>query len=803
MISKHAQETNLNATRKQQLAGRNDTNWTETDFAEMSAYLGILILIGIIQVPDYKLLWSTNKFLANGGVKEVMPVKRYEKLTQYLHVNEPEADSTDKLARIRPLLDSVLERCRVAKKRLLFLIIHVMMMFALIFSYELTHTGPHVRDCSDLDRKHYKSGVYKIFPAGGAGFKAYCDMETDGGGWTVFQRRQDGKYFSTEGWEDYVNGFGHFNTEFWMDREDQRRYLVVGSVILEVVTPLFQQRIEHDFTTGGFGSLQAFINSQHVIHTLFHLRHRNSWCCKDKTKCRNPAALPLVYCQWNKLYSENPGPGIHNCHCKFSANPVQLNELDISLSSLILLNCCTLSQPEVEAVQLLRQYKNDYLSHNTTGCITQTEYNTLWPDLVTNVLRLDPTKQDDLVRVEHRPLDESLCKKYFTFLLDLQQQLEEIMSTMQSVHSSIQVVSSSIGELNSSVQTAFHRTDTAVQGMDTRVQEMGNSIQGIETSAQQTNDLLKKGLTCECGRQIIVPLYNDQPRKQRKQYQLGQNIFYIHQELDLQSLLNADKKMFSISDVKMMDDGRLVFCLPGENRLLICNTDGSQADIITVQGTPWSITAVNISIVAVTVLKVTEEDTNHRLDMIDINKRYQINSISVPGMLHFSGVAMINNNLVVGGLDKLLIVDYQTGEVVQTIETYSIPAWIHASGDRVFFNGRRVFEIKNNIQLKMYSSSNNRVYSNTLQSCPTSITSLQDGSLYVLCLDGLIHHVSNDLKHTKKVKLNNIEVLNSNSIVSYNTTQNKMIVLSKNILSICHELESDHMPIIVRHKLLL
>ncbi|CAC5375259.1 unnamed protein product [Mytilus coruscus] len=195
-----------------------------------------------------------------------------------------------------------------------------------------------------------------------------------------------------------------------MDREDQRRYLVVGSVILEVVTPLFQQKIENDCITGGFGSLQAFINSPQVIHTLFHLRHRNSWCCKDKAKCRNHAALPLVYCQWKKLYSENPGPGIHNCHCKFTANPVQLNEMDISLSSLILLNCCNISQPEEEAVQLLRQYKNDYLSHNTTGCITQTEYNTLWTDLVTYVLRLDPSKHDDLVRIENRPLDVSLCK---------------------------------------------------------------------------------------------------------------------------------------------------------------------------------------------------------------------------------------------------------------------------------------------------------------------------------------------------------------------------------------------------------
>jgi len=76
--------------------------------------------MGIVQVPDYKFLWSTNKFLSNGGVKEVMPVKRYEKLTQYLHVSEPvqdqQAESPDKLARIRPILDSVLERCRVANK---------------------------------------------------------------------------------------------------------------------------------------------------------------------------------------------------------------------------------------------------------------------------------------------------------------------------------------------------------------------------------------------------------------------------------------------------------------------------------------------------------------------------------------------------------------------------------------------------------------------------------------------------------------------------------------------------------------
>ncbi|VDI41720.1 Hypothetical predicted protein [Mytilus galloprovincialis] len=70
-----------------------------------------------------------------------------------------------------------------------------------------------IQDCSDLHRKHDGSGVYKIYPAGGAGFKAYCDMKTDGGGWT---HRQDGRVDFYKGWEDYVNGFGNLKTEFWL-----------------------------------------------------------------------------------------------------------------------------------------------------------------------------------------------------------------------------------------------------------------------------------------------------------------------------------------------------------------------------------------------------------------------------------------------------------------------------------------------------------------------------------------------------------------------------------------------------------
>ena len=46
--------------------------------------------------------------------------------------------------------------------------------------------------------------------------KARCDMDTDGGGWIVIQRRvPNGTVNFTRSWEDYDNGFGDLSGEFW------------------------------------------------------------------------------------------------------------------------------------------------------------------------------------------------------------------------------------------------------------------------------------------------------------------------------------------------------------------------------------------------------------------------------------------------------------------------------------------------------------------------------------------------------------------------------------------------------------
>ncbi|CAJ1056929.1 mucin-2-like isoform X2 [Xyrichtys novacula] len=76
-----------------------------------------------------------------------------------------------------------------------------------------------VRDCSDhLLRGETKSGVYLVTPdLRSRSFRVFCDMELEGGGWTLLQLRQDGSVSFNRTWAEYRSGFGKLEGgEFWL-----------------------------------------------------------------------------------------------------------------------------------------------------------------------------------------------------------------------------------------------------------------------------------------------------------------------------------------------------------------------------------------------------------------------------------------------------------------------------------------------------------------------------------------------------------------------------------------------------------
>ncbi|XP_028828308.1 microfibril-associated glycoprotein 4-like [Denticeps clupeoides] len=95
-------------------------------------------------------------------------------------------------------------------------------------------------DCDDVyNNGSTSSGVYTIYPVGlDAPIQVYCDMgcpadeSTFDGHWMVIQRRMNGTVNFYRPWNDYKDGFGDLEGEYWLGLENM--FLITWSAKYEL-----------------------------------------------------------------------------------------------------------------------------------------------------------------------------------------------------------------------------------------------------------------------------------------------------------------------------------------------------------------------------------------------------------------------------------------------------------------------------------------------------------------------------------------------------------------------------------------
>ena len=109
VVESMAEQTNLYASQMK----FKDLVKNPTTPEEIESYIGILIMMGLHKLPNFRLYWSTDDMWQVKPVAEVMSVSRFRLLSRAIHLNDNHKAAKkgepghDRLHKVRPLLDSL------------------------------------------------------------------------------------------------------------------------------------------------------------------------------------------------------------------------------------------------------------------------------------------------------------------------------------------------------------------------------------------------------------------------------------------------------------------------------------------------------------------------------------------------------------------------------------------------------------------------------------------------------------------------------------------------------------------------
>ncbi|GIY30269.1 techylectin-5A [Caerostris darwini] len=126
--------------------------------------------------------------------------------------NTPSTTNCDKKTKTSSYLDIATEMIKNAKETCL----------------TCSNSEHKAMDCEELlSFGHNSSKIYTVWPKSrilnGKSVEVFCDMDTDGGGWTVLQRRGNfsrAKDYFFQDWQSYKNGFGNVDKDFWLGNDN-------------------------------------------------------------------------------------------------------------------------------------------------------------------------------------------------------------------------------------------------------------------------------------------------------------------------------------------------------------------------------------------------------------------------------------------------------------------------------------------------------------------------------------------------------------------------------------------------------